>query len=134
MHVFHHTLKCFSNRCAYKETEKHFCQNACETFENMLESDDGSLIDGTEPKWSHVALQELIAPRFRADKIPIRRFFLARYTQFPCLMTCISTGTDKASLHVTTVLKHLADKFGHQPENDVVVHDYNDKIKEYFVK
>lgn len=99
----------------------------------MAESNDQSPLDRSKQKWSHVALQELVSPRFRSDRIPILRIFLARYTEFPCVMSCFNSDKD-GFLHVSTILKYVAEKFGHDANNDIIVRDYHDATKQYFVK
>lgn len=99
----------------------------------MTESADSLPLDGSKQKWSHVALQALVSPRFRTDRIPIHRIFLARYTEFPCNIHCFYSDKNGV-LHVPTILNYMTEKFGHNQNNDILVRDYHDATKQYFVK
>lgn len=127
---FHHRLK-FSE--CYKLMNFFSRHDVHSKTSNMAENADSLPLDESKQKWSHVALQELVSPRFRTDRIPIHRIFLARYTEYPCAMSCFHSDKNGV-LHVTTILKYMSEKFGHNPNNDIVVRDYHDATKQYFVK
>ena len=79
------------------------------------------------------AAQKLVGERYRKDKIPILRFFLAHYSSFPCVSLLLDTKS-KDLFHVTSALAHLIDEFGHDLTKDIIHRKYNRRAKEYVVR
>jgi hypothetical protein len=78
-------------------------------------------------------LQELANEQSNPRTIPVIRIFLAHYSTYPCWIEQRNV-LQGSVFHLSSILTYLADRFGHDTNNDITKQIYDRKAKTFYVQ